>query len=85
MDMNNHRYSGTELNRVLDAQGRRRAWLAAQLGVTVRYVHYVCRGERPLTPGMADRAASVLGVEPSIFLAAEFHGGTDLLQGADTA
>jgi plasmid maintenance system antidote protein VapI len=85
MTENNHLYSGIKLNRIIDAQGRRRAWLAAQLGITVRYIHYICRGERTLTPDLAERAAALLGVPSSLFLAVELRERSDCFSSGEAA
>lgn len=54
---------GTKLAEVLDAQGRRRDWLAAQTGYSAPLVTLICQGKRNPSPEFRTRAAEALGVD----------------------
>lgn len=59
---------GTNLAEVLQRQGRRRDWLAAQLGVDKSTVTKWCKGERTPGPEHRSRVAQVLDVpEDEVF------------------
>lgn len=52
----------THLAEILDAQGRRRDWLAAQTGVSPSLVTMISRGQRSPSADFRRRAAEALGV-----------------------
>lgn len=56
------RYKPTQLGPILDGQGRKRRWLAAQVGVSESLISKVIAGERTLAQTTAERIAVVLGL-----------------------
>lgn len=75
------RYVATHLGEVLDAQGRKRTWLAARAGVTGGYVSLVIAGERTVDRGMGERIAALLDVP--FFLLFELGNRSNLLSSAE--
>jgi hypothetical protein len=62
----------THLAKVLEQQGRRRGWLAAQTGVSNALVTLICQGKRNPSAEFRARAAEALGVpEVDLFPSAE--------------
>lgn len=53
---------GTKLAEVLEEQGRRRDWLAAQTGVSAPLVTLICQGKRRPSSRFQQRAAHALGL-----------------------
>lgn len=56
----------TNVERILDQQGRTMAWLARKTSVSVSYAWRMLHGERPLTPEFRAAAAEALGVPEDI-------------------
>lgn len=52
----------TRLAEILDAQGRRRDWLAVQTGVSPSLVTMIARGQRAPSADFRRRASEALGV-----------------------
>jgi hypothetical protein len=50
------------------AQGRKLRWLADATGVSLSYITKMQCGDRPARREWAERAASALGLSPSLFL-----------------
>jgi hypothetical protein len=50
------------------AQGRKLRWLAEATGVSLSYITKMQCGDRPARREWAERAASALGLPPSLFL-----------------
>lgn len=57
------------VDRVLDQQGRSRAWLAREAGVSASYASLMLDGKRPLTDDFKAAAAKALGVPIDILFA----------------
>lgn len=55
------RYLATGLDLALDAQGRRRDWLADQLGVTGSYITILAKGRRTVNRDTAERISKIMG------------------------
>jgi transcriptional regulator with XRE-family HTH domain len=62
MEVTPTRFSGSKIGDVLSAQGRRRDWLAAQVGVSASTVTRWINGDIAISRAHAERVASVLGV-----------------------
>jgi transcriptional regulator with XRE-family HTH domain len=56
----------SNVERVLEQQGRTIAWLARKAGVSVAYAWRMLRGERPLTSEFRAATADALGVPEDI-------------------
>jgi plasmid maintenance system antidote protein VapI len=56
------RYTCNELAAILDAQGRRRDWLATQVGVHKALITHLINGRRTVSHEIAERICLVLGV-----------------------
>lgn len=52
----------TKFGRLLKSQGRRRDWVAQNLGVTYSAVYRWCSGERVIPPARVRELADLLGV-----------------------
>lgn len=46
----------------MDEQGRKRTWLARKVGVSESFVRFILSGERTVSPELAERIATALGV-----------------------
>lgn len=57
----------TPIERVLEQQGRTRAWLARETGISVSYAWRMIKGELPTTPEFRAKAVKALGI-PEDFL-----------------
>jgi transcriptional regulator with XRE-family HTH domain len=55
----------TELERILEEQGRRRDWLAARIGCSPALVTMVAKGQRRPSPEFRAKAAEALGIDPT--------------------
>ena len=53
---------GSELRSVLEAQGRRKDWLAAQAGIHPSLLSHAMAGRRSVTEDVAERMAAALQV-----------------------
>ncbi len=62
MNVTPDRFTGTNIGEILDAQGRRKGWLAAQVGVSASTVTRWINGEIAISRLHADRVALALGV-----------------------
>jgi len=62
MKNNDLRFTGSNIGRVLNEQGRRQDWLAGKVGVTPATVNRWIKGSRSLDHGSAIRVADALGV-----------------------
>jgi hypothetical protein len=60
------RFVGTRIPEVLEHQGLRRPWFAAQMGYDESAVSLVLNGRRRITPEFARRAVAVLRLPASI-------------------
>ena len=56
----------SNVERILEQQGRTIAWLARKAGVSVAYAWRMLRGERPMTSAFRTAAAEALGVPEDI-------------------
>ena len=56
------RYYGTKLAQVIDAQGRRRNWLAHEVGVSRSFITHIAAGRRTVDEPTALRIAATLQV-----------------------
>lgn len=56
------RYRATNLGEVMQAQGRRQTWLAAQLGVHKSLITHILKGRRSVARDSGERIASLMGV-----------------------
>jgi transcriptional regulator with XRE-family HTH domain len=65
------RYSGDRLGPILLAQGRKRTWLAAQVGVHPSLITHILSGRRTASEELATRIAAVLGIP--LFFVFESH------------
>jgi transcriptional regulator with XRE-family HTH domain len=63
--------TSTQIERVLEQQGRSIAWLARKADVSVSYAWLMLRGERPLTVAFREASAEALGVPADILFPAE--------------
>ena len=64
------RFTGEKLGAVLDAQGRRRDWLAGRVGVSKSFVTHIIAGRRTVSRDVAERIAAELQVP--FFMVFEF-------------
>lgn len=60
----------SNVERVLEQQGRTIAWLARKAGVSVAYAWRMLRGERPLTAEFRASVAEALGVPDDLLFTA---------------
>ena len=56
------RYGATNLEAVLDAQGRKRRWLAERIGVSESFVSKLLAGRLTVDRQQGERVAAALGV-----------------------
>jgi len=68
-----------ELRSLLEMQGRRKDWLAAQAGVSPSLLSHALAGRRSVSEHVAERMAAALQVP--VFLV--FERSTDLTSGTD--
>jgi plasmid maintenance system antidote protein VapI len=61
---------------LLDQQGRKQRWLAAQVGVSESHLSRVISGERLISRESAERIAAAL--DTSLFLLFEFMGESEM-------
>lgn len=64
------RYRATGLGEVIDAQGRKRRWVADRVGMSEAYLSMIISGERTVDRGQGERIGALLGVP--FFLLFEF-------------
>lgn len=69
------RMRATRLADVLKAQGRKRRWLAEQVGVSESFISRIVAGERMADAALAERIAAILGTP--IFFVFDMPVGTD--------
>lgn len=62
---------GGAIDRLCRAQGRRKGWLAGQLGIGPERLSRLISGERRLTLEEAAKLAAIFGVEITEFLSPE--------------
>lgn len=58
----NQRYVATNLAAVLEAQGRKRTWLAERVGVSDALLYKIVAGAKTADRGLGERIAACLGV-----------------------
>lgn len=56
----------TRMFELVREQGRRKTWLARQLGIDYSYLYLIETGKRPIPPWMPSKAAAILGVPESL-------------------
>lgn len=66
MRKRNRYYTRTTVFEVLDAQGRRMDWLAAQAGCSPSYVSKMRHGAKPIPEWFAHRASEALGLPTNV-------------------
>ncbi len=71
------RYNGVKLGPILEAQGRKRRWLAQKVGVSEAWLSYLISGQRTATKDVAERISDTLNVP--LFLAFEFAAASELV------
>lgn len=59
------------IERILEQQGRTRAWLAREAGISVSYAWRMIKGELPTTIEFRARAVKALGVPEDILFPVE--------------
>lgn len=60
------RYRATNLETVMEQQGRRGVWLAEQLGISRSRMTHIAKGRRMIDETRAKQAAKLLGVPFSL-------------------
>lgn len=75
------RYTGHQLGKVLSAQGRKKRWLASQVGVHESLIGKIITGHRTASEELARGVANALGLP--LFLLFDVHDGTDSVPCAD--
>lgn len=65
------RYRATRLREMLDFQGRRRDWLARQVGISDSHLSNILVGRHPAMPDTAERIAAVLHLPLDVLFAPE--------------
>jgi hypothetical protein len=68
------RFTAPRLAQIIDSQGRMKAWVAEQGGVSPSTLSLAMSGKRTLSQDSAQRIAKALGVP--LFLAFDVHFGT---------
>lgn len=64
------RYRAVRLGEVIDAQGRKRRWVADRVGMSEAYLSMIISGERTVDRAQGERICALLGVP--FFLLFEF-------------
>jgi hypothetical protein len=60
--LHTERYRATELGQVIDAQGRKRRWVADRVGISESYLSRIIAGEKTIDRARGERIGSLLGV-----------------------
>lgn len=77
------RYTARQLGMVLDAQGRKKRWLAAQVGVHESLIGHMVTGRRSASEDLAKRISDTLGLP--LFLLFEFHEQSETIRSTEAA
>jgi transcriptional regulator with XRE-family HTH domain len=65
---------GERIAMVIQAQGRRKTWVAREMGISPSYLTRLLTGERPWLPHLQEAAARVLGIPREVlFLVSDCH------------
>ncbi len=77
------RYIAQNLGSTLDAQGRKRRWLAHQVGVSESLISKVIAGERTVDHALAERITAIVGIP--FFLLFDLHERNESVSQAEHA